>query len=60
MIDRSCRSRKVRRLPHNTPAAPAVRETLERILTSETFGRSERARNLLRYLVEQEQAMPTG
>ncbi len=56
MIGRSCRSRKVRRLPHNTPAAPAVRETLERILTSETFGRSERARNLLRYLVEQEQA----
>ena len=33
-----------------------MRETLERILTSETFGRSERARNLLRYLVEQEQA----
>jgi tetratricopeptide (TPR) repeat protein len=33
-----------------------VRETLERILASETFGRSERARNLLRYLVEQEQA----
>lgn len=32
-----------------------MRETLERILTSETFGRSERARNLLRYLVEQEQ-----
>jgi hypothetical protein len=56
MIGRSCRSRKVRRLPHSTPAAPAVRETLERILTSETFGRSERARNLLRYLVEQEQA----
>jgi tetratricopeptide (TPR) repeat protein len=42
-------------LQHNTPAAPAVRETLERILTSETFGRSERARNLLRYLIEQEQ-----
>jgi hypothetical protein len=56
MIGRSCRSRKVRRLPHNTPAAPAVREALERILTSETFGRSERARNLLRYLFEQEQA----
>ncbi|EHK57520.1 hypothetical protein MAXJ12_09478, partial [Mesorhizobium alhagi CCNWXJ12-2] len=33
-----------------------MRETLERILTSETFGRSERARNLLRYLIEQEQA----
>jgi len=32
-----------------------VRETLERILASETFGRSERARRLLRYLVEREQ-----
>ena len=31
-------------------------ETLEKLLASETFGRSERARNLLRYLVEQEQA----
>lgn len=41
---------------HSTPAAPAVRETLERLLASETFGRSERARELLRYLVEQEQA----
>lgn len=39
-----------------TPAAPAVRETLERVLASETFARSERARNLLRYLVEREQA----
>ncbi|UCI09292.1 tetratricopeptide repeat protein [Mesorhizobium sp. B1-1-8] len=39
-----------------TPAAPAVRETLERLLASETFGRSERARELLRYLVEREQA----
>ena len=39
-----------------TPAAPAVRETLERLLASETFGRSERARKLLRYLVEREQA----
>ncbi|TIQ36615.1 MAG: hypothetical protein E5X48_08565 [Mesorhizobium sp.] len=39
-----------------TPAAPAVRETLERLLASETFGRSERARRLLRYLVEREQA----
>lgn len=38
------------------PAAPAVRETLERLLASETFGRSERARRLLRYLVEREQA----
>lgn len=33
-----------------------MRETLERVLASETFGRSERARNLLRYLVEREQA----
>jgi tetratricopeptide (TPR) repeat protein len=33
-----------------------VRETLERLLASETFGRSERARKLLRYLVEREQA----
>ncbi|PTE09745.1 tetratricopeptide repeat protein [Mesorhizobium helmanticense] len=41
---------------HATPAAPAVRETLERLLASETFGRSERARKLLRYLVEREQA----
>jgi hypothetical protein len=55
MIGCSAPVRKVRRLQHNTPAAPAVRETLERILASETFGRSERARNLLRYLVEQEQ-----
>lgn len=39
-----------------TPAAPAVRETLERLLASDTFGRSERARKLLRYLVEREQA----
>ena len=43
-------------MQHTTPAAPAVRETLERILSSETFARSERARELLRYLVEQEQA----
>jgi tetratricopeptide (TPR) repeat protein len=33
-----------------------VRETLERLLASETFGRSERARELLRYLVERQQA----
>ena len=39
-----------------TPAAPAVRETLEKVLASETFSRSERARHLLRYLVEREQA----
>jgi len=43
-------------LQHATPAAPAVRETLERLLASETFGRSERARKLIRYLVEREQA----
>jgi len=48
------RSRKVRRLPHRSPAAPAVRATLEKLLASETFARSERARELLRYLVEQE------
>lgn len=39
-----------------TPAAPAVRETLERLLASDTFKRSERARELLRYLVERQQA----
>ncbi len=43
-------------MQHDTPAAPAVRETLERVLRSETFGRSERARNLLRYLIDREQA----
>jgi len=43
-------------LQHSTPAAPAVRETLERLLASETFGRSERARELLRYLVERQLA----
>src|SRR5690606_8248597 len=45
---------KGRRLHQKTPAAPAVRDTLERILASDTFARSERARRLLRYLVEQE------
>lgn len=39
-----------------TPAAPAVLRTLERVLASNTFSRSERARDLLRYLVEREQA----
>ncbi|MET3791832.1 tetratricopeptide repeat protein [Aquamicrobium terrae] len=39
-----------------TPAAPAVRKTLERVLASSTFSRSERARDLLQYLVEREQA----
>ena len=43
-------------MQHATPAAPAVRETLERLLASETFRRSERARKLLCYLVEREQA----
>ncbi|MEP9373891.1 tetratricopeptide repeat protein [Mesorhizobium sp. KR1-2] len=43
-------------MPHNRPAAPAVLDALKRTLASETFGRSERARKLLRYLVEQEQA----
>ena len=43
-------------MQQNTPAAPAVRETLERLLASETFGRSERARKLISYLVEREQA----
>ncbi|WP_054311440.1 hypothetical protein [Mesorhizobium sp. 1M-11] len=43
-------------MQHSTPAAPAVRETLDRLLASQTFGRSERARELLRYLVEREQA----
>lgn len=38
------------------PAAPAVLKTLDKLLASETFGRSARARDLLRYLVEQEQA----
>lgn len=40
----------------NAPAAPAVRDMLERVLRSESFSRSERSRELLRYLVEREQA----
>lgn len=40
----------------STPAAPAVREALERLVASETFARSDRARKLLRYLVERELA----
>ena len=40
----------------NTPAVPAVRDCLERMLSSEAFSRSHRARRLLRYLVEREQA----
>ncbi len=43
-------------MQHATPAAPAVRETLERVLASNTFARSDRARKLLHYLVEREQA----
>ncbi len=43
-------------MQHSTPAAPAVRETLERLLASQTFSRSERSRNLLTYLVEKELA----
>lgn len=43
-------------MQYDTPAAPAVREMLERVLSSETFGRSERARDLLRYLIDREQA----
>jgi len=42
-------------LLHDPPAAPAVRDELERILSSETFKRSERARELLSYLVGREQ-----
>ena len=42
-------------LRHDPPAAPAVRDELERILSSETFKRSERARELLSYLVAREQ-----
>lgn len=40
----------------DAPAAPAVRDMLERVLRSESFSRSERSRELLRYLVEREQA----
>jgi tetratricopeptide (TPR) repeat protein len=43
-------------LHEEAPAAPAVRDMLERVLRSETFSRSERSRDLLRYLVEREQA----
>jgi hypothetical protein len=41
---------------YNPPAAPAVRDMLARVLSSETFKRSERARSLLTYIVEREQA----
>ena len=43
-------------MPNYAPDPTALRETLDRMLESETFARSERARKLLRYLVEQEQA----
>ena len=43
-------------MPTDPPAAPAVRESLDRILASETFARSDRARTLLAYLVEKELA----
>lgn len=43
-------------MQEDAPAAPAVREMLERVLGSETFSRSERSRKLLRYLVERELA----
>ncbi|MBX3579579.1 MAG: hypothetical protein KF723_20430 [Rhizobiaceae bacterium] len=43
-------------MQRNPPAAPAVRDVLKRVLQSETFARSDRARKLLGYLVEREQA----
>lgn len=56
--DRTVRAgfEKGRHLVASTPAAPAVREALERLIASETFSRSDRARKLLRYLVERELA----
>lgn len=56
MADVTCRYREGRHLVSTTPAAPAVRATLERLLSSEAFARSERARKLLRYLVERDLA----
>ena len=38
------------------PPAALVREALAKILASDTFARSERSREFLRYLVEREQA----
>lgn len=38
------------------PPAHRVRDALERVLSSEVFARSERARDLLRYLLEQDLA----
>lgn len=43
-------------MKHDLPVAPTAGEMLERILASRTFRRSERARSLLAYLVEREQA----
>ncbi len=42
-------------MQHDPLGAPAVRDELDRILSSQTFKRSERARELLRYLVERQQ-----
>ncbi len=47
---------KARRVRKFAPEAAVLKATLEKVLDSETFARSERARELLRYLVEQEQA----
>lgn len=41
---------------YSPPAAPAVRDMLDRILASETFSRSERARSLLSYIVTRAEA----
>jgi tetratricopeptide (TPR) repeat protein len=43
-------------LRRSTPPADQVRDALERILASHVFARSERARDLLSYLVEQDLA----
>lgn len=42
------------------PPADQVRDALERVLSSESFARSARARKLLRYLVEQQLAGNAG
>ena len=44
-------------MQYNPPAAPAVRDVLERVVRSDTFARSDRARKLLHCLVEREQAV---
>ncbi|MBO6718388.1 MAG: hypothetical protein JJ913_10570 [Rhizobiaceae bacterium] len=43
-------------MPRLTPSTSDVGDALERVLGSDTFGRSGRARDLLRYLVTREQA----